>query len=65
MAIRAAYFGDEYSSSDVMRSMMAVIASHRLMSEIESGKYIMLSPAGFDRVLVLLRRLTLCLVFGL
>ena len=43
IAIRAEYFGDEYNSSDVIRSIMAVIASHKLMSDRESGKYMMLT----------------------
>lgn len=65
MAIRAAYLGEEYSNSEVIRSIMAVMASQRLMSEMESGKYIGFSLALFRRVLVLLRRPGLCLVFGL
>lgn len=36
--IRAAYPGDEYSSSEVTRSIIAVTASHKLISEIDKGK---------------------------
>ena len=42
-AIRVEYFGDEYRNSDVMRSMIAVIASHRLMSDNDRGKFINLT----------------------
>jgi hypothetical protein len=43
MAIRAEYSGDEYNNSDVIRSIMAVMASHRLMSDRDKGKFINLN----------------------
>ena len=52
MAIRAEYLGDEYNSSDVIRSIMAVIASHKLMSENDRGKFISLNLKRFDTTLV-------------
>ena len=44
--IRAAYPGDEYSSSVVISRIIAVTASHKLISEIDKGK-IMFSPDEF------------------
>lgn len=38
--IRVEYLGDEYNNSDVTRSIMAVIASHKLMSDSDKGKFI-------------------------
>ncbi len=38
MATFAEYPGDEYSSSDVIRSIIAVTASHKLRSDKERGK---------------------------
>ena len=52
LAIRAEYFGDEYSNSDVIRSIMAVIASHKLMSDNERGKFINLNLTRCDTALV-------------
>jgi hypothetical protein len=40
---RAEYPGDENSSSEVIRSMIAVIASHKLMSDIDNGKIMVLT----------------------
>ena len=41
--ILAAYPGDEYNSSVVIRRIIAITASHKLISEIDKGK-IILSP---------------------
>ena len=52
MAIRAEYLGDEYNNSDVISSIMAVIASHKLMSDSDRGKFIYLNLKRFDTTLV-------------
>jgi hypothetical protein len=43
---RAAYPGDEFNSSEVISRIIAVTASHKLISEIDKGK-IMRSPDKF------------------
>jgi len=42
------YFVELDSSSEVIRSMMAVTASHRLMSDVESGKCTCLAFCDVD-----------------
>jgi len=41
--ILAEYPGDENSNSEVMSSMIAVTASHKLISDIDSGKIMVLT----------------------
>ena len=38
--ILAEYSGDEYSNSEAIRSIIAVTASHKLISDIDNGKII-------------------------
>jgi hypothetical protein len=41
--ILAEYPGDENSSSEVIRSIIAVTASHKLISDIDKGKIMVLT----------------------
>ena len=45
IAIRAEYFGDEYNNSDVIKSIIAITASHKLISDNDKGKFIYLNLA--------------------
>jgi hypothetical protein len=44
MATLAEYPGDAYNRSEVIRSIIAVTASHKLISDNESGKIIAFKP---------------------
>jgi hypothetical protein len=44
MATLAEYPGDAYNNSEVIRSIIAVTASHKLISDNESGKIIAFKP---------------------
>jgi hypothetical protein len=37
--------GDEYNNSDVIKSIVAIAASHKLISDNDKGKFIRLNPA--------------------
>lgn len=49
---RAEYSGKEYSNSDVIKSIIAVTASHKLISDIDKGKFIRLNLARYDTTLL-------------
>ena len=50
--IRAEYSGKEYNNSDVIKSMIAVTASHKLISDNDKGKFIDLNLARGDTTLL-------------
>jgi len=50
------YSGKEYNNSDVIKSMIAVTASHKLISDNDKGKFIGLNLARCDTTLLWLSR---------
>ena len=50
--ILAEYSGKEYNNSDVIKSIIAVTASHKLMSDSVKGKFITLNLARYDTKLL-------------
>lgn len=50
--VLAEYCGNEYRSSEVINSIIAVTASHKLMSDNDKGKFIGLTPARYDTTLL-------------
>ena len=54
--IRAEYSGKEYNNSEVIKSTIAVTASHKLISDNDKGKFIDLTLARCDTTLLWSRR---------
>jgi len=50
--IRAEYSGNEYNNSEAIKSMIAVTASHKLISDNDKGKFISLNLAQYDTTLL-------------
>jgi hypothetical protein len=51
--IRAEYSDDECNNSDVIKSIMAINASHRLISDNDKGKFIFINLARCGTTLLL------------
>jgi hypothetical protein len=52
IVILAEISGNEYRSSDVIRSIIAVTASHKLMSDNDKAKFMGLNLARYDTTLL-------------